>query len=210
MNSDMSMRTIDSSVSNRNSASALQSSVLPTPVGPRNRNEPFGRRGSERPARERRMAFDDDLHRLVLADDALVQRLFHAQQFFLLALEHLRDGNAGPLGNHFGDFLFGHLVADELGFLGLGDLRLRELASRARESPRTGCCATAVRSPLRRAASISCFTFSCSSRTSAAPCSEAFSLFQISSRSEYSFSRPLQRFLQRRRGASSWPRPSPS
>src|SRR5205809_105940 len=40
MNSDMSMRTIDSSVSNRNSASALQSSVLPTPVGPRNRNEP--------------------------------------------------------------------------------------------------------------------------------------------------------------------------
>ena len=31
----------------------------------------------------------------------------------------------------------------------------------------------------------------------AAPCSDAFSLFQISSRSEYSFSRPLQRFLQR-------------
>ena len=138
MNSDMSMRTIDSSVSNRNSASALQSSVLPTPVGPRNRNEPFGRRGSASPARERRIAFDDDLHRLVLADDALVQRLFHAQQFFLLALEHLRDRNAGPLGNHFRDFLFGHLVADQLGLLGLGDLRLRELASRARASLRTG------------------------------------------------------------------------
>jgi hypothetical protein len=108
MNSDMSMRTIDSSVSNRNSASALQSSVLPTPVGPRNRNDPFGRRGSDRPARE------------------LVERFLHAQEFFLLALEHLRDRDAGPLGNHFRDFLFGHLVANQLGLFGLGDLRLRE------------------------------------------------------------------------------------
>src|SRR6059058_4281277 len=57
MNSDMSRRIMASSVSKRNSASALHSSVLPTPVGPRNRNEPFGRRGSASPARERRMAF---------------------------------------------------------------------------------------------------------------------------------------------------------
>ena len=74
------------------------------------------------------MAFETMLHRLVLADHALVERLFHAQQLFLLALEHLRDGNAGPLGNHFRDFLLGHLVADELGFLRFGDRRLRELA----------------------------------------------------------------------------------
>ena len=39
-----------------NSASARASSVLPTPVGPRNRNEPIGRSGSCRPARERRSA----------------------------------------------------------------------------------------------------------------------------------------------------------
>ena len=45
----MSMRTIARSSSNRNSASALASSVLPTPVGPRNRNEPVGRSGSEMP-----------------------------------------------------------------------------------------------------------------------------------------------------------------
>src|SRR5690606_32227476 len=32
------------------------SSVLPTPVGPRNRKLPMGRWGSDRPARERRMA----------------------------------------------------------------------------------------------------------------------------------------------------------
>ena len=41
-----------------NSASALASSVLPTPVGPRKRNVPIGRFGSARPARERRSAFE--------------------------------------------------------------------------------------------------------------------------------------------------------
>ena len=46
------------SSSNRNSASVLASSVLPTPVGPRNRNEPVGRSGSLMPARERRTASD--------------------------------------------------------------------------------------------------------------------------------------------------------
>ena len=39
-----------------NSASALASSVLPTPVGPRKRKVPIGRSGSARPARERRSA----------------------------------------------------------------------------------------------------------------------------------------------------------
>ena len=58
MYSLMSMRTIARSSSNRNSASARASSVLPTPVGPRNMNEPIGRCGSDRPARLRRIAFD--------------------------------------------------------------------------------------------------------------------------------------------------------
>ena len=52
----MSMRTMAVSSSNRKSASDLASSVLPTPVGPRNRNDPVGRFGSEIPARERRTA----------------------------------------------------------------------------------------------------------------------------------------------------------
>src|SRR5882672_11621847 len=56
MYSDMSIRTMASSVSNMKSANALQSSVLPTPVGPKNMNEPVGRFGSDKPARERRMA----------------------------------------------------------------------------------------------------------------------------------------------------------
>ena len=58
MYSLMSIRTIALSSSNRNAASARASSVLPTPVGPRNRNEPIGRRGSRSPARARRTASD--------------------------------------------------------------------------------------------------------------------------------------------------------
>ena len=73
MNSDMSMRIIASSVSNRNSASALHSSVLPTPVGPRNRNEPFGRRGSDKPGARAADGIRDDAQRLVLAHHALAR-----------------------------------------------------------------------------------------------------------------------------------------
>ena len=58
MYSDMSMRTIASSSPNRNSASVRASSVLPTPEGPRKTNEPVGRFGSLRPARERRIALE--------------------------------------------------------------------------------------------------------------------------------------------------------
>ena len=61
------------SSSNRNSASARASSVLPTPVGPRKMNEPIGRFGSLRPARARRTASATACDGLVLADDALVQ-----------------------------------------------------------------------------------------------------------------------------------------
>ena len=58
MNSLMSMRMRWSSLSNKNPASALHSSVLPTPVGPRNKKEPVGLCGSDRPERERRMAWE--------------------------------------------------------------------------------------------------------------------------------------------------------
>src|SRR6478736_3351349 len=54
--SDMSMRTMARSSSKRKSARDLASSVLPTPVGPRKRNEPVGRLGSLIPARARRTA----------------------------------------------------------------------------------------------------------------------------------------------------------
>ncbi|CAM5526194.1 hypothetical protein STANM309S_02083 [Streptomyces tanashiensis] len=56
LNSDMSREIIASSSPKRNSASAFESSVLPTPDGPAKMNEPPGRFGSFRPARVRRMA----------------------------------------------------------------------------------------------------------------------------------------------------------
>src|SRR5664279_3186861 len=58
MYSDMSIRTSASSSPNRNSASVRASSVLPTPEGPRKMNEPVGRLGSFRPARERLIALE--------------------------------------------------------------------------------------------------------------------------------------------------------
>ena len=58
MNSLMSILMSASSLPNMNSARALASSVLPTPVGPRKTNEPMGRFGSFRPARARRTALE--------------------------------------------------------------------------------------------------------------------------------------------------------
>ncbi len=48
--SDMSIRIMFSSLSNRASANVLANSVLPTPVGPKKMKEPTGRRGSLMPA----------------------------------------------------------------------------------------------------------------------------------------------------------------
>ena len=56
MYSLISIRIMLRSSSNRHSASVLASSVLPTPVGPRNKKLPIGRLGSAIPARERMMA----------------------------------------------------------------------------------------------------------------------------------------------------------
>ena len=50
------MRVIMLSSSKRYSANALASSVLPTPVVPKNINDPIGRRSSCNPARLRRIA----------------------------------------------------------------------------------------------------------------------------------------------------------
>src|SRR6266568_2280213 len=58
MFSDMSSWISASSSPNRNSARALDSSVFPTPLGPRKMNEPLGRLGSFRPARVRRIDLD--------------------------------------------------------------------------------------------------------------------------------------------------------
>ena len=73
MYSDMSIRTIACSSSNRNSARARASSVLPTPVGPRKRNDPTGRCGSPSPERARTHRVGNRDDGLILADHPLVQ-----------------------------------------------------------------------------------------------------------------------------------------
>jgi len=75
-------------VPNIKRARVLASSVLPTPVGPRNMNERLAGRGSFRPARARGPS-GHDLDGLVLADDPLVQGILHVQQpggFLILEL----------------------------------------------------------------------------------------------------------------------------
>jgi len=93
------------SSSNRKSASALVSSVLPTPVGPRNRKEPIGLLGSCRPAAgaphrvgQRRQAPLPDPRR------DWRRSLFHGRAAFPRSPSSiLSDRDAGPAGDHRGD-----------------------------------------------------------------------------------------------------------
>ena len=55
--SDISILINESSLPNRFSANAFDNSVLPTPVGPKNRNDPIGLLGSFRPIRFLLIAF---------------------------------------------------------------------------------------------------------------------------------------------------------
>src|SRR3954469_9099335 len=127
----MSSRIIRSSSPNSASASARASSVLPTPVGPRNRKLPIGRSGSPSPTRERRTAsaatrtasswtttrarvrraagpLGDPPARLVLAHDPLVQVLLEIQQPLHLLLGEPADRDPGGPGHHRGAVLDPH------------------------------------------------------------------------------------------------------
>ena len=73
MNSLMSMRTIARSSSNRNAASALVSSVLPTPVGPEEQEAADRPVGVLQPGARAAHRVGDRLQRILLADHALAQ-----------------------------------------------------------------------------------------------------------------------------------------
>ncbi len=103
MNSLMSMRTIAFSSSNKNSASALVSSVLPTPVGPRNKKRSDRPIGIAEPGAVAAHGIGDRPHRIVLTDHPLAEPLFHLHQLFALAFEHAGDGHAGPAAHDLGD-----------------------------------------------------------------------------------------------------------
>ena len=51
--------------------------------------------------------------RLILADDPLAQTAFHLRQLLDLAFEHLRDRNAGPLGDDASDVLLVDLLLQQ-------------------------------------------------------------------------------------------------
>ena len=121
-----------------NSASARASSVLPTPVGPRNRNVPIGRSGSLQAGAGAAQRVGDGLDGLVLADHALVQALLHVDELLDLALDQAGDRDAGPLADDLGDLLdvdaLGQvdrrLVVSSGAVLGVGEalLEVRDLA----------------------------------------------------------------------------------
>ena len=113
MYSLMSILIIASWLSNMNSASALASSVLPTPVGPRNRKLPIGRSGSCRPRARAAQRAGDRLDRLVLADDPFVQTLLHVHQLLGFALHQTADRDTGPARDDLGDVVGVDLLFEE-------------------------------------------------------------------------------------------------
>src|ERR1051325_113109 len=111
MYSDMSKRTSASWVPKRNVASWRATSVLPTPLGPRNMNEPTGRPGFDTPSRERREAevARDGGDGALLPHHAAAQDVLHVHQLLgFLALQR-GDRDAGPGGDHLLDVLRRHL-----------------------------------------------------------------------------------------------------
>src|SRR5215510_5579766 len=105
----MSIRIIACSSSNRNSASARASSVLPTPVGPRNMKLPSGRFGSCKPARAPDGVGDRN-NRFVLSDDALMNTLLHVEQLLNLAFHEAAHRDVRPLADDLGDVLLVDLL----------------------------------------------------------------------------------------------------
>ncbi|MNC11155.1 hypothetical protein D3C75_588450 [compost metagenome] len=73
------------------------------------------------------------LDRLFLADHAVVQHLFHAQQLVALAFQHLVDRDAGPTRDDFGDLLVGDAVLHQLEVVVLHFLGGRQLLLQLRQ-----------------------------------------------------------------------------
>ena len=96
-----------SSLPNMNSARALTSSVLPTPVGPRNRERAYRTPGvfQAGPGPAHRFGYAIDC--LVLANDALVYLLFHAKKAFGFFHSQARHRYSRPHAYYFSYILAG-------------------------------------------------------------------------------------------------------
>jgi hypothetical protein len=120
MYSDMSRRTIAVSSSNRNEASALVSSVLPTPVGPRNMNEPIGRFGSCRPARARRTAVETASTASAWPTTRLARLSSMRSSFSFSPSSILSTGTPVQRDDHLRDMVRRHRLFDHAGGVALG------------------------------------------------------------------------------------------
>ena len=73
---------------------------------------PSGRLGSCRPGARAADGVGDRRDRLVLADDALVEPLFHLEQLLDLAFHQPVDGNVRPAADDVGDVFFVDLLLE--------------------------------------------------------------------------------------------------
>ena len=96
-------------------------------------NEPLGRLGSFKPALVRLIAVGHCFQGVVLADDPLVELLFHAKQLGGLFFCQLGDGDTRPVPENLGDNFLVHEV-EKLDALGC-QLLLLVTAKRWRSSP---------------------------------------------------------------------------
>ncbi|MNQ97933.1 hypothetical protein D3C85_1136040 [compost metagenome] len=163
----------------------MHSSVLPTPVGPRKRKEPLGRLGSDSPARERRTA-------LATATTAsfwpITRWCSRPSIFSSLSRSPSSIFDTGmPVHLDTTSAISSSVTLLRSSWFSLLPCwsTICRLRSRSGITP---YCSSAMRcrSPLRRAASISCRACSIFCWICAEPCTSAFSDFQISSRSAYS------------------------
>ena len=185
INSDISNRTIASSLSNMKFARALQSSVFPTPVGPRNRKEPLGRLGSDRPARERRTALETAFS-ASSCPTTLSRRASSMRDSFSLSPSIILDTGI-PVQRDTTSAISSSVTLLRSSTVSVVSVSCACSSCFSNAGSRPYCSSDIrVRSPARRAPSRSSLTCSKSLLICAAPCTEAFSAFHISSRSENS------------------------
>ena len=158
----------------------MHSSVLPTPVGPKNKNEPLGRWGSASPARALRTAWET----AVTASPCPTTRACNVSSMrsnfsrspsniFATGIPVHRDTTSATSSS----------VTRERNSVGSG-CASSAWANRRSRSGSTPCCSSdiRVRSPARLACSRSSFACSISLLTWAVLCNAAFSANQTSSR----------------------------
>ena len=184
------MRTRCSGLSNKKLASALHNSVLPTPVGPKNKKLPYGRLGSLRPLRERRIASDTSRTASSWPTTRSCKRLSILSSFSRSPVIILLTGMPVARLTTSAISSAPTSVRSILCFTAPLASAVEACFNCASSCGSLPYCNsdTFCQSPLRVAVSMSSLIFSIASLTPAEPCTAAFSDFHTSSRSAYSFS----------------------